>query len=195
MNQRLVFYIETCGRFVEKKGFSYGIRAFARALESGLEAELTLVGGGELEPRLRALVGELGIEHAVRFAGVLPSREVAALLAECDVLLAPSVVAADGNRESGVLVVKEASASELATIGSCHGGIPEIIEDGRTGYLVPERDVATLSDRLVRVLSDRALCAELGRRGRAKMEREYDLSRQVELLEAHYDDAVALGPR
>lgn len=192
--ERPVPRVMMVGRFVEKKGFSYGIRAFAEALSRGAVGELVLVGDGEREPMLRGLVAELGIGHAVQFAGVLPSREVAKLLSTSDILMAPSVVAIDGNRESGVIVLKEASACGLAVLGTYHGGIPEIIEDGKTGYLVPERDVSALADRLSRVLRDRALCRALGAAGRAKMEREYDLGRQVNELEDRYDEAVAIGP-
>ncbi len=182
------------GRFVEKKGFEYGLRAFAAARAQGAQAELVLVGDGEREPKLRALVTELGIAEVVQFAGVLRSRAVAELLSTSDVLMAPSVVAVDGNRESGVLALKEASASGLAVLGTYHGGIPEIIEDGVTGYLVPERDVNSLAARLHRVLVDRPLCEQLGRAGHAKMEREYDLEKQVLELERYYDEALALGP-
>lgn len=183
------------GRFVEKKGFEFGVRAFAEALARGADAELVLIGGGEREGRLRALVEQLGIGHAVTFAGVQPSTEVARLLSEGDVLMAPSIVAINGNRESGVIALKEGSAASLAVLGTYHGGIPEIIEDGVTGFLVPERDVATLADRLVTVLSDRALSERMGRAGRAKMEREYDLTQQVSELEEYYDQAIAAGSR
>jgi glycosyltransferase involved in cell wall biosynthesis len=183
------------GRFVEKKGFEYGIRAFARAVARGAKAELVLVGGGEREAQLRELVREQAIEGHVRFAGVLSSAEVARLLAESDVLMAPSVVGADGDRESGVIALKEASASGVAVLGTYHGGIPEIIDDGATGFLVPERDVVSLAERLYRLLSDRALCEQLGRGGRLKMEREYRLEDRVAALEAYYDEALALGPR
>lgn len=183
------------GRFVEKKGFEYGVRAFARAVARGARAELVIVGGGEREAKLRELVREQGVEAHVRFAGVLPSREVAALLSESDVLLAPSVVGADGDRESGVIALKEASACELAVIGTYHGGIPEIIDDGVTGYLVPERDVISLTDRLYQTLIDREACARMGQAGRAKMEREYDLCARVRELEERYDEALRLGPR
>ena len=183
------------GRFVEKKGFAYGIRAFAEARTRGAEGELVVVGAGELEPRLRALAAELALGDAIRFAGVLPSREVALLLAESDVVMAPSVVSADGNRESGVIALKEGSAAGCAALGTYHGGIPEIIDDGVTGYLVPERDVPALAARLHRLLTDRAHCATLGRAARAKMEREYDLTRQVQELEQRYDEALGDGSR
>ena len=183
------------GRFVEKKGFEFGLRAFAQCVQQGLPAELVLVGKGPLEARLRALVDELAIAASVQFVGALPSREVATLLAEADVLMAPSVVGAHGDRESGVIVLKEASASQLPVIGTLHGGIPEIIDDGVTGYLVPERDVQALSTRLAQLLQDAALRAQLGRAGRAKMEHEYDLTRQVQQLEGFYDEARSLGQR
>jgi colanic acid/amylovoran biosynthesis glycosyltransferase len=182
------------GRFVEKKGFEYGIRAHALALARGARGELVLVGSGEREAKLRALVRELGTEPHVRFAGVLTSSEIAALLGESDVLMAPSVVDANGYRESGVIVLKEASASECAVIGTCHGGIPEIIDEGVTGYMVPERDADGLGERLFALLEDRALCERMGRAGRAKVEREYDVARQVSILEQHYDDAIASHP-
>src|SRR5262249_4214780 len=133
------FEVVMVGRFVEKKGFEYGIRAFARArAETALAARLTLVGGGNREGVLRAEAARLGIESNVEFAGVLRKQEVISVLGRAHVLLAPSVVARDGNRESGLIVVKEASACAAVPIGSLHGGIPEIIDEGETGFLVPE---------------------------------------------------------
>jgi len=180
------------GRFVEKKGFDYGLRAFARATERGAEARLVLVGQGQREEKLRSLATELGIARKVHFAGILTSKEVAVLLGESSILMAPSVIGADGDRESGVIALKEASATSLPVIGTYHGGIPEIIDHGSTGFLVPERDVDALSDRLYELLTDAALRRRFGEAGREKMEREYDLDRQVDELETRYDEALAL---
>lgn len=178
------------GRFVEKKGFEYGIRAFARTLpQVEASTHLTIIGGGDGEATLRALVTQLGIDRSVTFKGVLKKAEVADELSRSDVLLAPSVVDANGDRESGLIVVKEASASHVVPIGTIHGGIPEIIDDGETGYLVPERDVEAMSARLVTVLSESATRKRMATAGRIKMERQYDIRRQVAVLEAHYDDA------
>jgi len=180
------------GRFVEKKGFEYGVRAFARALgDDGGDVRLTLVGDGEREPMLRELVRELGVEDRVRFTGSLPKGEVARILSRADVLLAPSVVAADGNRESGLIVVKEASASHCVPIGTIHGGIPEIIDDDVTGYLVEERDVEAMADRLERLRADPGLRRRMGAAARAKMEREYDNRERVAALERIYDEVIA----
>jgi len=179
------------GRFVEKKGFEYGIRAFAQQVQRGRRARLVIVGDGEREARLRAIVGELGIADTVTFTGALPARAVQELLRRADVLMCPSVTGVDGDRESGLIVAKEASASQVVPIGTWHGGIHEIIDDGATGYLVPERNVTVLSDRLGRLLGDPELRRRLGAAARQKMEREYDLRTRVEALEEHYDEARA----
>ena len=183
-------HVVMLGRFVDKKGFEYGIEAFARAT-AGTSARLTLIGGGELEGRYRALVAKLGIGERVQFAGTLPSRQVAERLRDADVLLAPSVVGAGGNRESGLLSVKEASASCVVPVGTRHGGIPEIIDDGVTGFLVPERDVGALADRLSILLKDAELRRRMAVAARAKMQSEYDNRASVDRLEKRYDEAVS----
>lgn len=180
------------GRFIEKKGFEYGLRAFALAAREMPRLRLTLVGEGDREPLLRAIVREEGLDSRVTFAGPLPPDRVAAMLGSSHVLLAPSVVeAATGNRESGLIVVKEASAAGAVPIGTRHGGIPEIIDDGLTGYLVPEREVQALADRLLRVVRDPAHCSQLGDAAREKMLREYDNRVRVRALESLYDEARA----
>jgi glycosyltransferase involved in cell wall biosynthesis len=179
------------GRFVEKKGFEYGLRAFAAHAR---RARLVIVGDGEREARLRAVAAaELGLADRVTFTGALPAAEVQALLARSDVLLCPSVTGVDGDRESGLIVAKEASASQVVPIGTWHGGIPEIIDDGQTGYLVPERNVSALADRLGRLLADPALRRRLGAAARAKMEREYDVRERVAELEDHYDRVAGVA--
>ncbi len=180
------------GRFVEKKGLSYAIRAFA---PHHAQAKLTLVGGGPDEASLRALVSSLGIEASVEFAGVMPSAEVARRVAQSDVLMAPSVIARDGDRESGLIVAKEASASAVPVVATVHGGLPEIVEHGVTGFLAPERDVATLSQHLQTLLNDESLRHAMGVKAREKMEREYDGKQQARALEALYDEARALYSR
>lgn len=183
------------GRFVEKKGFEYGLEAFAQVAARHPALDLVIVGDGERGPALRRMAVAHGVGDRVRFPGPHAPAAVAALLAESHVLLAPSVVDRAGNRESGLIVVKEASAAEVVPIGTRHGGIPEIIDDGVTGFLVPERDVATLAERLERVVTDAALRARLGAAARQKMLREYDVRTRVAALEVLYDEARALGPR
>jgi colanic acid/amylovoran biosynthesis glycosyltransferase len=171
------------GRLVEKKGMSFGLRAFAEARAQEPEARLSIVGDGPLRHALESESERLGLASAVRFLGALPSEGVRAAMLEADVLLCPSVETERGDRESGVLVLKEAAATGLATIGTRHGGIPEIIDHGQTGYLVPERDVGALAEALGELLANHTQRVRLGDAARAKMEREYDARRQNAALE------------
>jgi colanic acid/amylovoran biosynthesis glycosyltransferase len=178
------------GRFVEKKGFEYGIKAFAQAVKSGINAELHIAGCGPLEGSYRRIIRSEGIGDRVRFLGALGHDEVYETMFRSRLLLAPSVTARDGNRESGLLVAKEAGACYLPVIGTCHGGIPEIIDDGITGFLVPERSAGEMSEKLVLLLGDEAEAARMGKAAREKMEKEYNIHDRVADLERIYDEVI-----
>jgi colanic acid/amylovoran biosynthesis glycosyltransferase len=176
------------GRLVEKKGFEYGLEAFARVLSRGIVARLTIVGDGERRARLERVARELGVGASVAFVGSQTNEEVARRMSRASVLLAPSVVARDGNRESGLIVVKEASAAGTVPIATRHGGIPDSIDHGVTGFLVEERDAEGMAEHLARVLGDEPLRLRLAAAGRAKMEREFDNRKLVAALEDIYDE-------
>ena len=175
------------GRFTEKKGHRYALRAVSQAIDAGCDLHLSLIGSGELEAECRAYVREHGLEEHVTFHGVLSHEETAERLAGADIALVPSVVARNHDREGSPTVVKEACASGVPVIGTYHAGIPETVDDGETGYLVPERNVPALADRLITLLNDRERREAFGRAARQKMEREFDLFEQVRTLEQHYD--------
>ena len=179
------------GRFVEKKGHEYGLRAFAQARRGGLNARMVIAGDGPLRGRYERLVAELGIGGSVELPGALPHEKIRALLAAAAVVLTPSVVARTGDREGGLTFAKEASACAIPIVGTHHGGIVEIIDDGVTGYLVAERDAEALGERLCAILRDPALGNRLGAAARSKMEREYDIVKQVRDLETIYDEVIA----
>lgn len=179
------------GRFVEKKGHEYGLRAFAKARRRGLNARLVIAGDGPLRGSYERLIAELGLGGSVELPGALPHAKICALFAAAAVVLTPSVVARTGDRDSGLMVAKEASACAVPVIGTRHGGIPEIIDDGVTGYLVAERDAEALGERLCAILQNPALGIRLGDAARSKMEREYDVVKQVRELETIYDEVIA----
>ncbi|MES1209769.1 MAG: glycosyltransferase [Pseudomonadota bacterium] len=182
-------------RFVPKKGLIYGIRAFAQVRHVTGRGRLVIAGDGPLRPKLEAAAREADIAAHVEFAGPLPHDQVAALLTTADVLMAPSVTTADGDRESGTIVVKEASAAGCVPLVTWHGGLPEIVEDGRTGFLVPERDVETLARRLEDLLRDPALRRRMAQAGRAKILAEYDNRDRVAALEDAYDAVIGAARR
>ncbi|MCP4604418.1 MAG: glycosyltransferase [Proteobacteria bacterium] len=178
------------GRFVEKKGHIYGIEASARAIEAGYPHRLVIVGDGPLEGQYRRLIEARGLSQVVEMPGPMPHKEVVALLNRASVLVAPSVVAKNLDRESGLIVVKEASACGVPAIGTLHGGIPDIIDDGKTGYLVEERNSDTLGERLITLLSDEELRQKMGRAAMKKMVNEYDIRERVRILEEIYDSVI-----
>jgi len=112
------------------------------------------------------------------------------LLAESDILLAPSAVAANGDRDSGLLSVKEASACECVPIATRHGGIPSIVDDGATGYLVEEHDVSSMAGRLAELAADPAARRRMGQAAREKASREFELRASVRQLESYYDEVI-----
>lgn len=181
------------GRFVEKKGVADALAAFAAVLrelpplpDGEPAARFTLVGSGKLEEQLRRRAAELGVEGAVRFTGPLDADGVAAEMRAAHLLLAPSVTAANGDKEGVPNVVKEAMASGMPVLATKHGGIPELVDDGLSGYLVEEHDVAALAARLRELIDTPALWPALGRAGRAKVEDEFDSERLNDLLVERY---------
>lgn len=179
------------GRFVEKKGFEFGLQAVGSLLKSGVDCHVHIIGDGPRRSGYDRLIAELGIMDRVHFHGIMPHRKVLDLMDGMDILLAPSVVAAGGDRESGLMVAKEASARSIPVVGTRHGGIPEIVDHLKTGLLVPERDPEALAAALATLLGDEALRNTFGCGGRAKMIAEYDIVDRVRALEARYDDVIA----
>ncbi len=179
------------GRLVPKKGFHFGLRAFARTVQAGIDARLRIVGNGPQRTELERLARDLGVGDRVAFAGALPHAQVRQAMEESAVLLAPSVVASNMDRESGLIVAKEASAVGVPVVAHWHGGLPDIVEDGKTGFLVPERDVGRLAERLATLLRQPGLRRDFGRAARGKMEREYDIRKANARLETFYDEAIA----
>lgn len=179
------------GRFVEKKGHVYGLRAAAMARNAGLKFKLCLIGDGDLRPEYEQLIADLDLQDTVELLGVQPHAEIMRQMNGAALVMTPSVIAANLDRESGMIVAKEGSACGLPVLGTHHGGLPDIVDQGQTGYLVAERDSAALGKRLIELLSDAELRRTMGKAARAKMEREYDSHARARALEEYYDEAIA----
>ncbi len=178
------------GRLTPKKGHQYALKALHQVINKGYDAELSFIGSGELRTELEAYISENNLQDHVHFEGVMSPAEVADKLKACDVLLAPSVVTFNHDRESGLIVVKEASAIGRPVIGTWHGGIHEIIDNNKSGFLVPERNASLLAERMIELIENPEKRREFGMAGRKKMEDEYDLLKQVKTLELHYESLL-----
>jgi glycosyltransferase involved in cell wall biosynthesis len=151
--------IGTVGRLCSVKNQSLLLRAVAPLLRTG--AWLVVVGDGPDRQSLEALAAQLGVGARIHWLGEL--HDVAAPLS------AMNAFALSSDSEGLPLVILEAMATELPVVATAVGGVPGVVLDGRTGFLVPAGDEAGLGERLGQVLADRVLAGKLGRSGRARV--------------------------
>jgi colanic acid/amylovoran biosynthesis glycosyltransferase len=179
------------GRMVEKKGHRYALEALRLLRDRGFDARLTLVGRGPLESELRGLSARLGLGDRVAFAGWKPQDELAEIQRDSDILLAPSVTAPDGDREGIPNFVKESMAVGVPVVATRHGGIPELVDDGVSGLLVPERNPEAMAEAVMRLKKDPDRIAPMARAAREKVEREFDIEKLNDRLVEIYREGVA----
>jgi glycosyltransferase involved in cell wall biosynthesis len=178
------------GRLIEKKGFADLVRACEVVRRRGRTFRCAIVGKGPLERELRALVRELGVEDVVELTGPQPREQLLELYRRASVVAAPCVVGSDGNRDGLPTVLVEAMALGVPVVSTDVTGIPELVEDGRTGLLVPQRDCEALANALDRVLADRQAAQELAAAARLRVEREFDLHKNVAQLRSLLEGAA-----
>lgn len=167
-------HLLTIGRLVEWKGHDYALRAVARLRDAGNDVRYTIVGGGPRLTSLQRLVRDLGLEQRVTFAGLVAHRQIGALYSSAHILVHPSITMGDGNAEGLGIVLLEALACGVPVVATATGGIPEIIVDGETGLLVPERDDEALARRIQYGLDHPEIWPPMLRRGRQLVEAEYN---------------------
>jgi len=165
------------GQLVPTKGFHVLIEALARLRGVGREVVLRLVGSGPERARLVRLAARLGVAEHVRFDGFRDPGEVRALLRTAAVLAMPCVNPRRGSHDALPNVILEAQAAGVPVAASALFGIPEAVEDGRTGLLVAPNRPAALADALRRLLTDRALAAGLTAAARTQAQVLFDGAR------------------
>lgn len=189
------------GRLTGKKGPILLLESFRRALESAPGIELHLVGDGELLEATRQFIQAFSLERAVKLYGAQPPSVVQDLFRECDVFVQHSVVNESTGDEEGLpVVILEAMAAGLPVVSTIHAGIPEAVEHGATGFLVPERDVVGMADRMVELGSDYELRLAMGRKGSARIKAEFTWPHEKQALlaamglsESHPVDGAPCG--
>jgi len=170
------------GRFTDIKANYLVLMAFARALTSVPHAKLVMAGGGELLETCRTLAHVWGIEQSVEFTGPVEHCRVHELFAEACCFAQHSVIPSYGDAEGTPNTILEASAAALPVISTRHAGIPDIVVDGKTGFLVAERDVAGMADAMVRALQSPELCRQLGQAARDRIRTHFSVERHVGVL-------------
>jgi glycosyltransferase involved in cell wall biosynthesis len=187
--------ILSVGRLVRKKGLGDLLSACAILKRRGASFRCLIVGDGPERARLELMASELALEDRVSLPGSGSQEDVLRAYRSATIFALPCRVLEDGDRDGIPNVLLEAMAVELPIVSSAISGIPELIEHERNGILVPERDPQALAAALERLLDDRALRAELGRRARETVVRRFDRSANVrELTEMFRRAGVGLEP-
>lgn len=159
----------------EVKGHTYFIDACRILRDRGIDVTCHLVGEGPLRQRLKDQIAHLGLQDDVHLHGGLPQTEVARMLSKTDVMVLASVPTRRGKREGIPVSLMEAMASGLPVVSSAISGIPELVDSGHTGLLVPPRNSTALADALQTLRDNPALRTRLGQAGREKVLQEFNL--------------------
>lgn len=170
------------GRFVEKKAPHLTIRAFARVYEAHSSARLRMIGDGPLWNDCRALAKNLGVEAAVEFLGTQTNAIVGSEMHQARCFVQHSVEAASGDCEGTPVGILEAGASGLPVISTRHAGIPDVVIEGETGFLVDEGDVEGMAKHMLGIAEDPALAARLGQAARKRIEDHFSIERSISEL-------------
>jgi len=180
--------IVSAGRLVRKKGFEYLIQALPMLERQ--DTRLALAGDGDLAGELRARAAAARVADRVHFLGNLPQDAVGRWFAAADIAVVPSVRDDSGNVDGLPNTVLEALASGTPVVATHAGGIASVIEDGRTGVLVPERDPQSLAAVIDALLRDPARAAAIGGAAR-KAAARFGWGAAAERFESAYDRALA----
>ncbi|HEY1794477.1 MAG TPA: glycosyltransferase family 4 protein [Stellaceae bacterium] len=182
---RDVATILSVGRAVEKKGYDDLLAALVR-LPAALPWRFVHIGGGMLSQKLKDEAARLGLAQRIEWRGARPQPDVLAAYREADLFVLAAKIASDGDRDGLPNVLVEAQSQALPCIATNIAGIPELIDDGRTGILVPPGDPAALAAALARLIADRGLRRELGAAGAARVRTHFDMEAGIDALAARF---------
>lgn len=184
-------HVLSVGRLVEKKGFDVLIEALDQLLKQGRSLRATFVGDGEERERIAAEIERRGLSDKITLAGSLGQDGVRELMSRATLMALPCLVGDDGNRDALPTVLLEAQAAGLPIVSTPVTGIPEILDQGQAGRLVPERDAGALATTLAEMLDDAALRGQLSRAGVARAHELFDLIKNTKVLHEWHSAALA----
>jgi glycosyltransferase involved in cell wall biosynthesis len=175
----------TASGLAEKKGVRYLVEACATLKGSGRRFRCMIAGrdvDGTALAALRDQLGQAGLGREVEALGLVPSRALLALVASADVFVLPAIQTETGEMDGVPVSLMEAMALGVPVVSTPVSGIPELVEDGKTGFLVPPGDAQALANALDRIADDRASAETVARRGQDRVMAEFTISRSVDRL-------------
>jgi glycosyltransferase involved in cell wall biosynthesis len=174
--------IISIGRLIEKKGFADLISACALLRSRGRTFRCSIIGEGPLEQTLRSQIAAAGLEGWVELAGPRSQGDIARQLAHATVFALPCTHEADGGMDNLPTVIMEAMAAALPIISTPLGGIPEMVENGANGEMVPERDPIALAAAMERLLGDSRRARQFGEHGRQMALEKFSIEKSAQQL-------------
>jgi len=170
------------GRLIAKKGFADLIRACGLIAERGKSFRCEIIGEGPLEDELRGQIERLNLQDRVALSGARPMGEVRRRLIAANVFVLPSIIDPDGGMDNLPTVIMEAMATGLPIVSTTIGGIPEMVVENETGFLVQPGDAAALADAIEQVIDDRLLAQRLGQGGYERAQQLFSIDKNVREL-------------
>ena len=171
----------------EKYGIEYLIRALRIVVERGYDSNLLIVGDGSLRKKLEKLTETLNLANSVRFIDKVDNNVVVEYLHMIDIFVVPSI---SSSETFGVAAV-EASSCGIPVIASNIGGLPEVVVDGETGYLVPSRNETAIAERIIKLIEEPELRRKLGANGRKFVRENYEWNLCALKMEKIYESIFA----
>ena len=170
------------GRLIAKKGFADLIGACGLIAERGKSFQCEIIGEGPLENELRGQIERLNLQNRVVLPGAKPQREVRQRLAAANVFVLPSVIDPEGGMDNLPTVIMEAMATGLPIVSTKIGGIPEMVVENETGFLLRPGDAVALADAIEKVISNLSLAQKLGQAGRECAQEFFSIEKNVREL-------------
>lgn len=177
-------------QMAERKGAPYLIEACRILRDRSVPFRCALIGGGPELTRVRDLVTRYELTDRVELTGSLFQEQIKPYLARADAFVLPCITARDSDMDGVPVSLMEAMAMEIATVSTTVSGLPELIQNGESGLLVPEKDAVALADALQRLIENPELRQQLGRGGRQKIIKEFDVDRNAKRLAALFERYV-----
>jgi colanic acid/amylovoran biosynthesis glycosyltransferase len=179
--------ILSVARLSEKKGLEYSIRAVSKLIqESCRDIQYSIAGEGELRNDLEKIISDAGMQEHIFLLGAKDQAGVKELFDQTDIFLLASVTAENGDQEGTPTVLVEAICCGIPVISTYHSGIPDIITDGESGFLVPEKDIDALKEKLGYLIDHPETWAQMGRKGREHFDKEFNVDVLNQRLENIY---------
>lgn len=172
------------GRFVDKKAPQLSILAFSKVLKSVPDAKFYMAGDGLLFNECKNLIANLNIQESVILLGVKSHLQIAELMQNTRVYIQHSIVPESGDSEGTPNSVIEAQASGIPVVSTLHGGIPDVVIHGKTGFLVEEKDVEGMAKYIEKLLLDPKLAIEMGDNARKNITEKFDLNDSIANLKS-----------